>query len=68
MDLKKAGAILLGTCAMTIVFFFIDINFYSDQEFTKDNVNEILLWSLGRGFVVSLAVYIGNHYRSLQKK
>lgn len=68
MNSKRIGVLLLGACAMTIVFFFIDINFYGDQEFTKDNVNEILLWSLLRGFVVSIAVNMGNYYRSSKQE
>ncbi len=68
MDLRRAGIISLGALAMTVVLFFIDINFYNDNDFTKDNVNEILFWSLIRGFVISIAVNIGNYYRSVQKK
>lgn len=68
MTLNRAGVVLLGGCAMTIVFFFIDINFYSDHDFTKDRVNEILMWSLLRGIVVSLAVNIGNYFRSSKKE
>ncbi|WP_312903196.1 hypothetical protein [Chryseobacterium taichungense] len=68
MKLKRAGVFLLGALAMTIVLFYIDINFYNDSDFTKDNVNEILFWSFVRGLVISMAVNIGNYYRLLQKK
>lgn len=68
MNLKRAGVVLLGALAMTVVLFYIDINFYSDSDFTKDNVNEILFWSFVRGLVISVAVNIGNYYRSVQKK
>ncbi|WP_374461717.1 hypothetical protein [Chryseobacterium taeanense] len=68
MNLKRTGVILLGALAMTIVLFFIDINFYNEHDFTKDNVNEILFWSFVRGLVISIAVNIGNYYRTLQKK
>lgn len=68
MNLKRAGVVLLGALAMTIVLFYIDINFYNDYDFTKDNVNEILFWSFVRGLVISIAVNIGNHYREVQKK
>jgi len=68
MDLRRIGIIVLGALAVTVVLFFIDINFYNDDDFTKDNVNEILFWSLIRGFVISIAVNIGNYYRSVQKK
>lgn len=68
MNLKRAGVVLLGALAMTVVLFYIDINFYNDSDFTKDNVNEILFWSFVRGLVISVAVNIGNYYRSFQKK
>ncbi|MFN4364734.1 hypothetical protein [Chryseobacterium hispalense] len=68
MNLRRAGVVLLGAVAMTVVLFYIDINFYSDSDFTKDNVNEILFWSFVRGLVISIAVNIGNYYRSVQKK
>ena len=68
MNLKRAGVVLLGALAMTVVLFYIDINFYSDSDFTKNNVNEILFWSFVRGLVISVAVNIGNYYRSVQKK
>lgn len=68
MNLRRMGIISLGALAMTVVLFYIDINFYNAQDFTKDNVNEILFWSLIRGFVISIAVNIGNYYRSVQKK
>lgn len=68
MNLKRAGVVLLGALAMTVVLFYIDINFYSDSDFTKDNVNEILFWSFVRGLVISIAVNIVNYYRSVQKK
>ncbi|SEM16362.1 hypothetical protein SAMN05421856_101484 [Chryseobacterium taichungense] len=68
MKLKRSGVFLLGALAMTIVLFYIDINFYNDSDFTKDNVNEILFWSFVRGLMISMAVSIGNHYRLIQKK
>ncbi|MDR6160022.1 hypothetical protein QF023_003538 [Chryseobacterium sp. SLBN-27] len=68
MNLRRAGVVLLGAVAMTVVLFYIDINFYSDSDFTKDNVNEILFWSFVRGLVISIAVNIVNYYRSVQKK
>lgn len=68
MNLRRAGVVLLGAVAMTVVLFYIDINFYSDSDFTKDNVNEILFLSFVRGLVISIAVNIGNYYRSVQKK
>ncbi len=67
MKLKRAS-FLLGALAMTIVLFYIDINFYNDADFTKDNVNEILFWSFVKGLVISMAVNIGNHYQLIQKK
>ncbi len=68
MNLRRAGVVLLGALAMTVVLFYIDINFYSDSDFTQDNVNEILFWSFVRGLVISMAVNIGNYYRSVQRK
>lgn len=68
MNLRRAGVVLLGAVAMTVVLFYIDINFYSDSDFTQDNVNEILFWSFVRGLVISIAVNIGNYYWSVQKK
>lgn len=67
MNLRRAGVVLLGALAISIVIFFIDINFYNDYDFTKDNVNEILFWSFVRGLVISVAVNIGNYYRSVRK-
>ncbi len=68
MNLRRVGVILIGALALSIVIFFIDINFYSDSDFTEDNVNEILFWSFVKGLVISIAVNIGNHYREVQKK
>ncbi|SMP17249.1 hypothetical protein [Chryseobacterium profundimaris] len=68
MNLKRAGVVLLGALAMTVVLFYIDINFYDDSDFTKDNINEILFWSFVRGLVISIAVNIGKYYRTVQKK
>lgn len=68
MNLRRVGVILIGALALSIVIFFIDINFYSDPDFTEDNVNEILFWSFVKGLVISIAVNIGNHYREVQKK
>ena len=67
MNLKRIGAILLGALAVTLIIFIIDINFYNDNDYTKSNVNEILLLSFIKGLVISLAVNIANYYRSRQK-
>lgn len=68
MNSKRVGVVLLGALAMTIVLFFIDINFCNDQDFTKENINEILFWSFIRGLVISFAVNIGNRYHPIRKK
>lgn len=67
MNLKRIGSILLAALALTVIIFLIEINFYNDATNSKGEINEILLWSFIRGLVISLAVNIANHYRSLQK-
>jgi len=68
MNLKRIGTILLGALAVTLIIFIIEVNLHHDDtNFTKGELNEILLWSFIRGLVISIAVNIANHYRLLQK-
>lgn len=68
MSAKKIGIILLAASALTVIIFVMDINFYNDNDYTKSNVNKILLLSFIKGLVISVAVNIANYYRSIQKK
>jgi hypothetical protein len=68
MNLKRIGYILLTALALTAIILVIEVNIHHDDiNFTKGELNEIILWSFIRGLVISLAVTIANHYRSLQK-
>lgn len=64
MNLKRIGTILLGSLILTVIIFFIDIYFYNDNDYTKGNINEILILSFIKGLVISLAVNIANYYRT----
>jgi hypothetical protein len=68
MSAKKIGIILLAASALTVIIFVMDINFYNDNDYTKSNINKILLLSFIKGLVISVAVNIANYYRSIQKK
>ncbi|UTX50776.1 hypothetical protein [Chryseobacterium sp. MA9] len=67
-ECKKIGIILLAASTLTVIIFVMDINFYNDNDYTKSNVNKILLLSFIKGLVISVAVNIANYYRSIQKK
>lgn len=67
MNLKRGGSILLTALALTTIIFIIEVNIHNDTNFTKGELNEVLLWSFIRGFVISIAVSIGNHF-SFRKK
>lgn len=69
MNLKKIGLILLAALAVTVIIFLIEINFYNEINYTKSEINQIVLLSFIRGLVISLAVNVGNYcyYRSIQK-
>lgn len=68
MNSKTIGTTLLGALAVTVFIFIIEINFYSETNYTTSKLNEILLWSFIRGLVISLAVNIANYYRSRNKE
>lgn len=60
MTLKKIGFIILSALALTLLILIIEINIYNDGNLNKMILNEILLWSLLKGLVISIAVHIGN--------
>lgn len=68
MSTKRIGNILLAALALTAIIFAIEVNLHHDDiNFTKGELNEILLWSFIIGLVISLGVNIANHYRLAQK-
>ena len=67
MDIKKLEKIVLGALIMTVIIFWMEINFYDDHHYTTSKINEILFWSLIRGAVIATGVNIGNHYFSKLK-
>ncbi|UKB85211.1 hypothetical protein LF887_06180 [Chryseobacterium sp. MEBOG06] len=68
MNLRRIGYIFLAALALTSIILVIEVNIHHDNiNFTKAELNEIILWSFIRGLVISLAVNIANHYHSLQK-
>ena len=66
MNLKRIAYILLAALVLTAIIIVIEVN-HDNINFTKDELNEIILWSFIRGLVISLAVNIANHYRSVPK-